>query len=310
MSNLNAFIFSQLILILSFPVQLWAQNCTQATSLVNQAYYLGTFQARQKLQQALRLCPHHVKAHNNLGVLYEKARNYNKALYHYRQILKYQPDYYLAWVGIGDVYYQQQKWPLSLEAYLQACTRHPRARERITELLHENRYRTVEANEVMGHDSLSLLYDQQRLQSLSQLTSACQRQYKSLAAPDAPKAFAEQLVMYRNLQFKSGDYSLSLISDAQLDEIALALINHQANTIYISGHADAQTWRGRTRAQSQRLNLRLSQYRADSIKNALAQRGVSKNLKTMGYGSNRPIVREHNSAAWAKNRRVEIEVSK
>jgi len=310
MSNLNAFIFSQLILILSFPVQLWAQNCTQATSLVNQAYYLGTFQARQKLQQALRLCPHHVKAHNNLGVLYEKARNYNKALYHYRQILKYQPDYYLAWVGIGDVYYQQQKWPLSLEAYLQACTRHPRARERITELLHENRYRTVEANEVMGHDSLSLLYDQQRLQSLAELTTACQRQYKSLAAPDAPKAFAEQLVMYRNLQFKSGDYSLSLISDAQLDEIALALINHQANTIYISGHADAQTWRGRTRAQSQRLNLRLSQYRADSIKNALAQRGVSKNLKTMGYGSNRPIVREHNSAAWAKNRRVEIEVSK
>jgi outer membrane protein OmpA-like peptidoglycan-associated protein len=310
MSNLKAFIFSQLILTLSFPIQAWAQNCDQATSLVNQAYYLGTFQARLKLQQALRLCPHHVKAHNNLGVLYEKAGNYNKALYHYRQILKYQPDYYLAWMGIGDVYYQLKKWPLSLEAYLQVCTRHPRARERITKLLHKNRYRTVEANEVMGHDSLSLLYDQQRLQRLAELTSACQRQYKSLATSDAPKAFSEQLVMYRNLRFKSGEYNLRLISDAQLDEIALALLNHQGNTVYIRGHADAQPWRGKTRAQSQRLNRRLSQYRADSIKKALTQRGISKNLISMGYGSSHPLVRGNNRAAWAKNRRVEIEITK
>jgi outer membrane protein OmpA-like peptidoglycan-associated protein len=276
---------------------------------VNQAYYLGSFQAQQKLQQALRLCPLHVKAHNNLGVLYENDGNYDKALYHYRQILKYQPDYYPAWVGIGDVYYQQKKLPLSLEAYLHACTRHPRARERVTELLHENRYRTVEPGEVMRHDSLTLLYDKPRLQTLSYLTKACQRQFKSLAAPDASKAFMERLVIYRNLQFKIGDYNLSLISDAQLDEIALTLINHKAKTIYIGGHADAQPWRGKTPKQSQRLNQQLSQARADSIKNALAQRGISKKMETTGYGSRYPVVKENNEAAWAKNRRVEIEVS-
>jgi len=308
MRNFNTFLVSQLTVILIFPLQLWAQGCEQATSLVNQAYYLGTFQAQQQLQQALTLCPDHVKAHNNLGVLYEKAGNLDKALYHYRQILKYQPDYYPAWAGIGDVYYQQQKWPLSLEAYLQICTQHPRARERITELLHDNRYRTVEANELIGADSLSLLYDQPRLQALSKLTTVCQRQFKSLAATDATKAFLEPLVRYRNLRFKTGDHRLNLISDQQLDKIALTLINHPAKTIIIGGHADAQAWIGKTRQQSRRLNRQLSQQRANSIKQALTQRGLSNKMKALGYGSSQPIVRENNAAAWAKNRRVEIEI--
>ncbi|RKZ70300.1 MAG: hypothetical protein DRR19_33460 [Candidatus Parabeggiatoa sp. nov. 1] len=309
MPTLKTLISSQLIIILTYPLPLSAQTCEQATSLVNQAYYLGTFQAQQKLQQALTLCPEHAKAHNNLGVLYENEGNYDKALHQYRQILKHQPDYYPAWVGIGDIYYQQKKLPLSLEAYLHACTRHPRARERVTELLHENRYRTVEPGEVMKHDSLTLLYDKQRLQTLSDLTTACQRQFKSLAAPNASKAFVERLVMYRNLQFKTGDSSLSLISDQQLDEIALTLINHKAKTVYIGGHADAQPWLGRTPKQSQRLNQQLSQDRADSIKIALAQRGISKNIESIGYGVSHPVVKDNNEAAWKKNRRVEIEVS-
>jgi outer membrane protein OmpA-like peptidoglycan-associated protein len=305
MPNLKTLMISPLILC---SAQLSAQSCEQATSLVNQAYYLGTYQAQQKLEHALTLCPTHVKAHNNLGVLYEKTGQLDKALYHYRQILNYQPDYYPAWAGIGDVYYQQQKWPLSLEAYLQICTRHPRARERITELLRDNRYRTVEANELMEQDSLSLLYDSDRLQALATLTTTCQRQFKSLADSDAPKALMEPLVRYRNLLFKTGDYRLNLISAKQLDQIALTLINHSANTIYINGHADAQGWAGKSRPQSQRLNQWLSQQRADAIKKALTQRGVSKPIKTQGYGESQPLVRGNHAAAWAKNRRVEIEV--
>lgn len=306
MPNLKTLMFSPLILLC--PVQLWAQNCEQATSLVNQAYHLGTYQAQQKLEQALTLCPSHIKAHNNLGVLYEKTGEYDKALNHYRQILNYQPDHYPAWAGIGDVYYQQRKWPLSLEAYLQICTRHPRARQRITELLHDNRYRTVEADELMEQDSLSLLYDSHRLQALAKLTTTCQRQFKSLAKPDVSKGFIEPLVRYRNLLFKTGDYRLKLILAGQLDQIALALINHSANKIYINGHADAQAWVGKTRKQSQRMNQWLSQQRANAIKKALVQRGVSKQIKTQGYGESQPLVRGNNSAAWAKNRRVEIEV--
>jgi chemotaxis protein MotB len=55
------------------------------------------------------------------------------------------------------------------------------------------------------------------------------------------------------------------------------------------------------------LNWQLSQNRAESVKAALAQRGVL-NMKTFGYGENRPLVSGESEAALAKNRRVEIEV--
>lgn len=311
MLNNKTFIVSQLIVILFVPISLWANGCEQATLLVQQAYQFGSSSAQQKalLQRALHLCPQHAQAHNNLGVVYENQGNFEKALYHYRQTLTYRPDYFQAWVGIGDVYYQQRQLPLSLEAYLHACTRHPRARQRVTELLQENRYRTVKANEVMPQESLALLYDKQRLQNLYPLATACQRQFKSLAAPGATKAFWQPISVFHNLRFKTGHADLSLISETQLDEIALTLLNHNATTIHINGHSDIQPWQGKTAEQSQYLNWQLSQKRADSVKNALVQRGISgPKLTSKGYGASRPLAKGNNQTAWAKNRRVEIEV--
>jgi len=65
-----------------------------------------------------------------------------------------------------------------------------------------------------------------------------------------------------------------------------------------------------TQKESQRLNQQLSLKRAVAVKTAFVQRGVPKNrIKIKGYGENRPLVKGQNEAAWAKNRRVEIELN-
>ena len=312
MSNIKTLFLTQLLITLIFPAPLWATACDDATTLVSQAYQL-TNRDRQKsvLQQALKRCPNHAIAHNNLAVLFEKEGRDKQALYHYRQMLNSSSEQYQiqAWMSIGDLYYQQRQWPLSLEAYLQVCTRNQRARDRVNALLHENRYRTVEENEVMKSESLAVLYDKSRLRKLSELATQCQRQFKSITTSKA--YLVETISVFRNLRFKTGQSNLRLVTEDQLEEISLTLINQSANkTIQISGHADSQPWSGRTAEESQRLNQQLSRNRAVSIKTALVQRGVPKNrIKIKGYGEKRPLVKGQNEAAWAKNRRVEIELN-
>jgi len=308
-------ILNQIIITLILPITLWAATpCEQATQNVIKVYHLRhTFsQAQQKslLQQALNLCPNHVQAHNNLGVLLEQEGDNTAALHHYRQAVSSQPDYVEAWLGIGDILYQQGQYPLSLEAYLQICTKHPRARIRITELLRGNRYRTVDDSQVMGHESLSLLFDKVRLQSFYQKVINCRQVDKSIA-PDigATKMILETIVIFRHFYFKVGKHDLSLVSDRQLDEVATALINHKTQNILIHGHSDSQAFAGHSKKESDYLNWELSQKRAESVKVALTQRGVSNDrMKKLAYGNSRPLVKDKSEAALAQNRRVEIEV--
>jgi len=313
MRILNQVIF---IITLSLPITLWATTpCDQATQNVIKVYHLrqtlSLAQKKSLLQQALNLCPNHAHAHNNLGVLLEQAGDNTAALYHYRQAVNSQPDYVEAWLGIGDILYQQGQFPLSLEAYLQICTEHPRARLRITELLRGNRYRTVDGSQVMGNESLSLLFDKNRLQSAYQKVINCRQVDKSIA-PDirTTKIILETIVIFRHFYFKVGEHDLSLVSERQLDEVATALINtKKTQNILIHGHSDSQAFAGFSKTESKYLNWQLSQKRAGSVKAALAQRGVlNYRMKTFAYGDSRPLVSGESEAALAENRRVEIEL--
>jgi len=313
MRILNQIIF---IITLSLPISLWAaMPCDQATQNVIKVYHLrqtlSLTQKKSLLQQALNLCPNHAHAHNNLGVLLEQAGDNAAALYHYRQAVSSQPDYVEAWLGIGDILYQQGQFPLSLEAYLQICTKHPRARLRIRALLRDNRYRTVDGRFVLGNESLSLLFDKTRLQSTYKKVLNCRQRDKSIA-PDigATKMILERIVIFRHFYFKVGKHDLSLVSDKQLDEVATALIKtKKTQNILIHGHSDSKPFAGFSKTESKYLNWQLSQKRAGSVKAALAQRGVlNYRMKTFAYGDNRPLVNGDNEAALAQNRRVEIEM--
>lgn len=316
MQSLKILIISPLAVMLLFPTMLWAITpCEQASDYVTETYDLDNIihQSLQKnlLQQALTLCPEHPEAHHHFAVILAQENNQHEALYHYQQALKKRPNYPQAWFGIGEIYYHQSQWPLSIEAYLQVCNTHQKARQRVAELLRDNRYRTADGNVVLNFQCLTLLYDNKRLQGLHQKVAQCRIRDRSIA-PDTNtvRAILQPLAIFQQIHFNMEQHDLSLVSEEQLDHIALTLTEMKAKHIIIRGHSNSQTFKGKTKAESDRLNWQLSQDRAKAVKSALNQRGVFANrIKIYGYGNTRPLIKDNNEIARLKNRRVEIEVS-
>ena len=303
-----------ILILLILPLPLLATPCTQATKRVIQAYDLGehaNVYARKKalIQQALSLCPHHADAHNNLGVILENEQNYPKAIHHYQRALQINPDYYEAWVGMGDVYYKQGQFPLSLDAYLNACIRDSPARnQRITELLDKNNYRAVDGKNVLTQESLNLLYNKQALEKLREKVTDCRSRYRNVAPTLVPDSLLETFVVFRNIHFDVGKYILTPTAKRQLDEINHALRKKGLKSIQVSGHTDIQPFKGVPPEENNIRQLKLSQQRAASVADALAKRGIPINrMTTKGYGYNKPA-QGYTKADWDKNRRVEIEV--
>ncbi len=97
--------------------------------------------------------------------------------------------------------------------------------------------------------------------------------------------------------------SAELVEDAMdaLEDNAELLMEHPRTKVRIQGHADE---RGTTE-----YNLALGQKRAEAIRSALVNLGVSSDqLSTVSYGEERPLSDEDGVLAWAKDRRAEFRV--
>lgn len=291
------------LLTLTQPAIAASPNCEQATHLVIQSYDWGDYGRKDKekalLKQALQICPKHAEAHNNLASLLEEQGNYAQAIAHYRQALQTKPNYSNAWYGLGETYYKQGQFPLSLQAHLHACKTDKDSKQRIKELLKENRYAITEAGKILNKDSLLLLYDPARRQTINRLIAAC----------GFKLARVKPAATFRNFQFQTGKAKLQPGTELQLEALVAALVSLPNRTVEVQGHTDNQPFAGYSHRESKRLNQKLSEDRAASVARALAKRGLTMTrLKTKGYGDKQPLRRENNPAAWAKNRRVEIKV--
>ena len=86
---------------------------------------------------------------------------------------------------------------------------------------------------------------------------------------------------------------------AGLDRISRCLRAEQALHVTIEGNADE---RG-----TEEYNLSLGQRRAQAVDKYLLTMGVNDNqLKTISYGKEKPVCREHDEACWAQNRRAAV----
>jgi peptidoglycan-associated lipoprotein len=100
------------------------------------------------------------------------------------------------------------------------------------------------------------------------------------------------------IHFDFNESQLTAEAQSRLKDVA-DCIKAQNLSVRLEGHADE---RG-----TEEYNLQLSQRRAASAKKYLVDLGCStKKLDTIGYGKNRPAVEGHTEAAWAANRRVEL----
>ncbi|MEN8215686.1 MAG: OmpA family protein [Pseudomonadota bacterium] len=287
-------------LLMPFQAALAVENCDYATDLLFYAYQAGDASKKKLLfYKSLQICPNQPEVHNTLATILKQQGKYDKAIYHYKQAFKLRPNFYQAWFGLGETYYKQERFPLSLEAYSYICKINPDAKARIMTILRNKPLAITDLDKIIDEESFLVLYDYERRQALNKRLFNC----------GLPRVKGQPVHTFFNLYFDTKKATLRAGIEHQLDEIAAALRNIQFLEIVIHGHTDVRGFSDISVAASKQRNLQLSQERAAAIATALAQRGISKTrLKIYGHGSEHPLVLGRSPEAFAKNRRIEIEV--
>lgn len=109
-----------------------------------------------------------------------------------------------------------------------------------------------------------------------------------------------EFTILENVQFESGSATIRPESHSLLNQVALHMkANPDIERVRVEGHTDE--------TGSRELNLRLSQQRAESVRQHLIAQGVAPNrLVAKGYGPDQPLASGNDPEAYAKNRRVEF----
>ena len=105
-----------------------------------------------------------------------------------------------------------------------------------------------------------------------------------------------------NIYFATGKFVLLGKSFKGLDEVVKILKNDPQLKLSIDGYTD--------NVGSDANNQRLSENRANAVRNYLAKKGVSSDrLTSTGHGENDPVADNNTAAGRQKNRRVELKLS-
>ncbi len=106
----------------------------------------------------------------------------------------------------------------------------------------------------------------------------------------------------QGIQFETGKAKIKKSSYKVLDQIAQTFIDNPTFHVEVQGHTD--------NVGNPKSNLKLSQDRADAVRDYLIKKGVPENqLVAKGYGDTMPIADNKTKAGRSKNRRVEFKIT-
>lgn len=109
--------------------------------------------------------------------------------------------------------------------------------------------------------------------------------------------------VFDNLNFEFGKADIKKDSYPYLDKLADTLNKAKDWTLEIQGHTDDKG--------GDDFNMKLSQGRADAVKNYLITKGVLlDSITAKGFGESKPLVPNDSDANREKNRRVEFKITK
>lgn len=122
--------------------------------------------------------------------------------------------------------------------------------------------------------------------------------------PEVTEAVQATLNEYaKTILFDTGKSTIKSQSAAVLSDIIAILKEYPTAKFTVEGHTDS--------VGSDKLNQRLSDSRANSVKEYLVTNGIDAfRLSALGYGESRPIDSNKTRAGRANNRRVEINLAK
>jgi outer membrane protein OmpA-like peptidoglycan-associated protein len=110
------------------------------------------------------------------------------------------------------------------------------------------------------------------------------------------------IVSMSDVLFDTGKYSLKPGAREKLAKVAGILLAYPGLNIAVGGYTD--------NVGGDEMNQRLSEHRADSVRDYLVQQGVATNsLSSKGFGNSLPVASNDDSAGRQQNRRVELLVS-
>ena len=119
------------------------------------------------------------------------------------------------------------------------------------------------------------------------------------AKPDV-KDDVEALFKGLEIHFDFDKAEITPDSQKRLDVLAEKMRANPGVKIKVAGNADE--------LGTEEYNLALGQKRADAVKTYLGRLGVdATRIDTVSFGEEKPLDPAHNDAAWAKNRRGDIE---
>ncbi|MCS7027339.1 MAG: OmpA family protein [Bacteroidia bacterium] len=111
-------------------------------------------------------------------------------------------------------------------------------------------------------------------------------------------------VVLNNIYFEPNKYTLDPRSYEELERVYNFLKTYPTVRIRIEGHTD-----GGVKGTDPAYLQKLSEDRANEVKNWLVRKGIDKNrLEAVGYGSSRPIADNNTEEGRKKNRRTEFEI--
>lgn len=117
----------------------------------------------------------------------------------------------------------------------------------------------------------------------------------------AQELSTNEIIVLEHVMFEFDKAKIQEVSKPQLDELAKYLSSNENYQLEIMGHTDSKG--------SVAHNLKLSQERANSIKQYLTEKGIDElRIVPIGLGSKYPIVDNETEENRKINRRVEIKV--
>lgn len=138
--------------------------------------------------------------------------------------------------------------------------------------------------------------DSYRLQARN---SELEQQLRDLQAERTERGLVMTL---GDILFTTGRADLTTGAYDRIERLAQFMQRHPARTVRIEGHTDSTG-----NADS---NLRLSENRAQAVRDALTARGVNPSrIVTQGFGEAQPVASNSNDSGRQQNRRVDIVIS-
>lgn len=132
--------------------------------------------------------------------------------------------------------------------------------------------------------------------SANQRADKLERELRELAAQKSKRGM---VVVLQDVLFDTGKSELKPGAQSRLDRLASVLNNNPERHILIEGFTDS--------TGSDEVNNRLSQERADAVKQALTAAGIAENrIQTRGFGEQRPVASNKTASGRQQNRRVEV----